>query len=243
MKEIRIILALLLISLTITVTGKSIDIQVKELMMTSSTEIQRTILFFVATPNNAQSDALKIYKSKSTELLKEYGIKQIGSHEIKEQLVGKCSASFISYAEFPSIGAVKDVFNSDEYKALLLHRDRAFSSLNIYVAQPGITSQAITSNKELLVTIAAPKMAEQETLNTYLQGAHALSKEYGINPILTAKFPIVEQLFGNCPASFIAFAESDKEGNLKSMFESEQYQQLISLRDKAFNSAEVFLLN
>ena len=95
---------------------------------------EKSILIVAGFPDTNEQDALKHYTQNVGPLLAEAGGKPISKYAIKEKLHGEHSPANVFIAEFPSDNAIKAFFNTDEYKALLPYRNKAFKSINIYIA-------------------------------------------------------------------------------------------------------------
>lgn len=96
---------------------------------------QPVLFVSIGTPNPDEADALQEYAAKAPPLLMAAGAKPRVKAKLVEQLVGDTPAGTLFVAEFPSADAVRDVFASDAYTALLPVRDKAFKSLNFLIME------------------------------------------------------------------------------------------------------------
>ncbi len=64
---------------------------------------------------------------------KKQGLILIGKHKISENIVGDKKLHVVVVMEFPSSQAIKKVFESEAYKALLPYRDKAFTDLEMFL--------------------------------------------------------------------------------------------------------------
>ena len=94
----------------------------------------KSILIVAGFPDTNEQEALNHYTKNVGTLLVDAGGKPISKYTVKEKLHGEHSLATIFIAEFPNDGAIKEFFNTDAYKALLPYRNKAFKSINIYIA-------------------------------------------------------------------------------------------------------------
>ena len=92
----------------------------------------RSLLITMAAP--ADMEALQQYQQGAGPLSAKHGGKVLGKIAIAENFVGENPAAFLSIAEFPSDQAIKDFFNDEAYQSLIPLREKALSSLNLYLA-------------------------------------------------------------------------------------------------------------
>ena len=89
----------------------------------------------IGTPDPEQSDALMEYAEKAPPLLVAAGAVPKTRAKLVEQLVGADAPGTLFVAEFPSVEAVKSVFSSDAYTALIPTRDKAFTDLKFLIME------------------------------------------------------------------------------------------------------------
>lgn len=95
---------------------------------------ETAILITVAAPNPAEMETLGQYAKESFDIANRYGANILSRYTSIEQIHGEAPAAIIGLAEFPSAETIKEMFDSKEYKALLPMRDKALTSLNLYIA-------------------------------------------------------------------------------------------------------------
>lgn len=201
-----------------------------------------SLLFFVGKTNPNYPNALAVYTKLSSTFFERQKVKCIAHQSIQDQLLGERHADFIKILEFPDCESLHKLLNHDEYKTLIPYRDKAFSTLDIYSITPGVKALALTNFKYLFVTIAQKKKNYKVALERYIKSAHKLAPLFGIYPIIEAKYPVYEHLFGSFDASFITYSYADKKKNVKHFFESDDFKTLLPIREKALGSANTYLL-
>ncbi|MCP4608972.1 MAG: DUF1330 domain-containing protein [Planctomycetes bacterium] len=92
----------------------------------------KSLLITMAAPANME--ALQQYQQGAGPLSAKHSGKGLGKIAIAENFVGDNPAAFLSIAEFPSNQAIKDFFNDEAYQPLIPMREKALSSLNLYIA-------------------------------------------------------------------------------------------------------------
>ncbi len=97
----------------------------------------------------------------------------------------------------------------------------------------------MSTEKALLITLAAPNPAEMKAMGKYSQASGALAQQYDAKII--ARFGVKEQIFGDIPAAIIGVAEFPSTEAIKELFGSLDYQKLIPLRDKALNAMNLYI--
>ncbi len=85
----------------------------------------------LVTINEHEPLALACYLKVTEPLMKRAKAIIISRFPLSEVVVGSQAAKTLIIVEYPSPEAVNLVFQSDEYKAVIPVRDRAFSSYNI----------------------------------------------------------------------------------------------------------------
>tara|TARA_Y100001001_G_C8014363_1_gene310950 strand:- start:4078 stop:5430 length:1353 start_codon:yes stop_codon:yes gene_type:complete len=83
--------------------------------------------------NPREKEAFAFYSENSAPLFKKAGGTPVGKFKITQSLVGNMNLHILVIMEFPSAQAIKDVFESEEYKKLLPFRDKAFGQLEVYI--------------------------------------------------------------------------------------------------------------
>jgi len=88
-----------------------------------------------ATPNKNEIEAMKYYAQHAKKLLRAAGGKPIGGYKISEKIYGESSPASFFIVEFPNELAIRNFLNSEEYKKLIPYRNKAFTKINIYIAE------------------------------------------------------------------------------------------------------------
>ena len=89
----------------------------------------------IGTVDPDQTDALNIYATNAPPILMEAGAVPRIKAKLVEELVGEGAPQTVFIADFPSADAVHKAFASDDYKALIPARDRAFKKLNFFIVE------------------------------------------------------------------------------------------------------------
>ncbi len=94
-----------------------------------------SVLMIVNAQVNPQNtSALKEYASRSSEIFKSAGAKPLQKIEVDHVLVGDEKPDLIAVTEWPDKQKVLEVFDSEDYKAIIPLRARAFSHLSVYIS-------------------------------------------------------------------------------------------------------------
>ena len=56
-------------------------------------------------------------------------------YKISETIVGTQTVQLVIVMQFPNDEAIKNVFDSAAYKALLPYREKAFTTLNVFIGR------------------------------------------------------------------------------------------------------------
>lgn len=93
-----------------------------------------TTLIVTATPNPAEAEAMQAYFKGALPLLMGAGGKLVKRLNIANTIDGEQSFGRVLIMDFESQGSVTKVFASDDYRALIPHRDRGFLNITISLA-------------------------------------------------------------------------------------------------------------
>lgn len=93
------------------------------------------LLVSTATPNMENAELIQEYTSKAGPLLVAAGGKPVKKAKLTKPLVGNPDYAMSVIFEFPNTEAIEGVFNSEEYKALIPVREKAFKNLVISIAE------------------------------------------------------------------------------------------------------------
>lgn len=89
--------------------------------------------FMIVNATIQDKNAFEEYISQASILFKQAGGVPANKIQITEALVGDNDTKMVVIMEFPSSDNIKNVFDSEEYKALIPVRTNAFSSLNVFI--------------------------------------------------------------------------------------------------------------
>ncbi|OUR93265.1 hypothetical protein A9Q87_04755 [Flavobacteriales bacterium 34_180_T64] len=95
---------------------------------------EKALMIATGFPNMEEQEALKFYTENVGKLLMESEGIPVSRYSLNEHLFGEQKIANIFVAEFPNKETIKEFFESAEYKALLPYRNKAFVSINIYIA-------------------------------------------------------------------------------------------------------------
>ncbi len=93
------------------------------------------IMIALNTVNPDETEALKAYAEGAMPLIKAVGGKPLGRFKFQEPVVGAEFPQVVLAVEFLNAQVIRDLFNSDAYKKLIPHRDKAFTSFNVCISQ------------------------------------------------------------------------------------------------------------
>ena len=105
----------------------------------------------LVTVNEDKPRALATYLEVTTPLLEKVGAKIRDRFFLQQALVGKQPAKTLLLVDYPDMAAVRAVFESPEYRALIPVRDEAFSTYSVTLV--------VNSNAEEAPDTAAPPEA------------------------------------------------------------------------------------
>ncbi|MEM7126790.1 MAG: DUF1330 domain-containing protein [Chloroflexota bacterium] len=97
----------------------------------------------------------------------------------------------------------------------------------------------MTSEKALLITLAAPNPDEQAAAGQYGRESGTLTSQYGANVI--TRLAITEKIHGDGPAALLGIAEFPSADSIRALFSSDEYKKLIPVRDKAMRSVNLYI--
>jgi uncharacterized protein (DUF1330 family) len=94
----------------------------------------KTTLIVTSNPNPDQQEALKEYVQGVMPLLLNLGGVVIKRSTITDTYHGEKHFTFLLVMDFPSKKALKDMFESDNYKSLIQIREKGFKTIDIFFA-------------------------------------------------------------------------------------------------------------
>ena len=94
------------------------------------------------------------------------------------------------------------------------------------------------SDRTTLVVTATPNPGEMESVQGYLQGVMPLLMGAGGN--LVKRLKVEENINGN-PVGMVLVMDFDSPDAITEMFDSDEYQALIPVRDKGFTQMNIHL--
>lgn len=92
------------------------------------------VIFGTLKPDGA--DIFATYGAAAGPLLVQGGGRPVGRFHVREVLRGEGAPKLVAMMEFDSADAIKSVFDSEAYQALLPQRDAAFQDLTIMITDP-----------------------------------------------------------------------------------------------------------
>lgn len=96
---------------------------------------QKVILVVTAKVNKSNMEDLKSYLEQAGPLTGKFGGQPIAKYKTLQKISGEQSPELISIAEFPNAGAINEMVNSDEFKALEELRATVFTKLNLMICE------------------------------------------------------------------------------------------------------------
>lgn len=96
-------------------------------------------------------------------------------------------------------------------------------------------------NQENVIMIVTAQINpnEKEALDEYLKKSGSIFKNAGGEPV--HKYKIAGQIVGNNSMDLVSIMEFPSHDALKDVFEGDEYQKLLPLREKGFLKLEVYL--
>jgi uncharacterized protein (DUF1330 family) len=96
---------------------------------------EKSILIVNAVLNPSEVMSLERYSTRVTDLFQASGAKPIGRYRLVEPILGNRHPSLVVMMEFPSDRAIREVFASEAYQKLTPEREKAFESLDVFIAR------------------------------------------------------------------------------------------------------------
>lgn len=90
-----------------------------------------TTLVVTARPNPDAMDSVKEYLGGVQPLLMKAGGQVVKRLQVQDVLSGDAGYRMVLVMDFPDEGALREMLISDAYRALVPHRDRGFSAMDI----------------------------------------------------------------------------------------------------------------
>ena len=106
---------------------------VEDAAVTSLPDPDGVYLVTVAAPNPDALDDLAAYQQVAGPMSAKHGGTPVVNLPVSDRPVGDTPAAFIGVVHFPSVDAVRSFLADPDYTPILPTRDRALSSLNLYV--------------------------------------------------------------------------------------------------------------
>ncbi|MGI9605529.1 MAG: DUF1330 domain-containing protein, partial [Acidimicrobiales bacterium] len=199
-----------------------------------------SLLITLAQPNPEEVETFHSYVQASTDLALDAGA-EVSSRFGVRHIHGDAPAVIFGLATFPNASAVSDVFDSDEYQALVPAREASLDAVNAYVVdEPALTELPdLDGDAVYLVTVAAPNPDNKADLATYQQIVGPLSARHGAMPV--AQLPVAGQPVGDTPAAFVAIAQFPSADAVQEFFDDEDYQAVVDVRDRALRSLNLYV--
>ncbi len=100
-----------------------------------SIDMSKGVLVALGVLNPDESEAFKSYAEGAPPLLVAAGGQTVGRFRFAEPVAGEDFPETVFAMAFDDVDALKGVFASDAYKALIPARDKAFKSLRLFIAE------------------------------------------------------------------------------------------------------------
>lgn len=199
-----------------------------------------SLLVTFAQPNPEEIETFQSYVHASTVLAIEAG-GEVSSRFGVRHLHGDAPAAVFGFATFPDSSVVTDMFESDEYQALVPAREASLESVNAYViGEPALTAlPELEDGAVYLVTVAAPNPDNPADLATYQHAAGPLAAKHGGRPV--TQLAVAGQPVGHTPAAFVAIAQFPSSEAVSNFFDDEDYLAVVDARDRALRSLNLYV--
>lgn len=97
---------------------------------------EKAVVMFSASVNPEGKEALGAYLSKAQPMTAAAGGVTTVTYSVTENFTSANAPQMVVMVEFPSAEAARNLYHSEEYKALIPDRDKGLTNLNIYMVQP-----------------------------------------------------------------------------------------------------------
>ena len=94
----------------------------------------KAFLIINAIADKENTEAMQAYVGKIGPVFEKNGGKFIAKYKVTEQLAGEQGPEVMAIAEFPNNEAIKEMVNSEDFKALAELRAKAYSKLNLMIS-------------------------------------------------------------------------------------------------------------
>ncbi len=88
--------------------------------------------------NPQEPEALQTYFDVAMPLLQKVGAKVAQKIEVRDPVIGVKASEIVMLVDYPSYDAIDRVFESDEYKAVIPIRDKAFLKYNVCIVNDNV---------------------------------------------------------------------------------------------------------
>ena len=88
--------------------------------------------------NPQEPEALQTYFDVAMPLLEKVGAKVAQKIEVGDPVIGEKASEIVMLVDYPSYDAIDSVFESDEYKAVIPIRDKAFLKYNVCIVNDNV---------------------------------------------------------------------------------------------------------
>ncbi len=93
----------------------------------------QTFLVVEATPNPKNAEDMQKYGAQSYTILAKHGGEPAANYKVQSVMDSGDKPAMIGVFSFPSAEAINAMVNDPEYQAIVPYRDRAFSSIRLFV--------------------------------------------------------------------------------------------------------------
>ncbi len=200
----------------------------------------KSLLITFAQPNPEEIETFQFYVKASTELAIGAG-GEVSSRFGVRPVLGDAPAAVFGLATFPDAAAINDMFESDEYQALIPAREASLDAVNAYVVdEPSLLElPELEGDAVYLVTAAAPNPDNTDDLATYQQAAGPLAAKHGAQPV--AQLPLASHPVGDTPAAFVAVARFPSSEAVDTFFQDDDYLAIVDVRDRSMSAFNVYV--
>lgn len=97
--------------------------------------LTKNLMIVTASVNENEKEAYDFYAKNAGPIFKKFGGKTNSKYKVSEVLKGESITKLILTMEFEKAADIKAVLNYDVYLKLLPYREKAFSSLDIFIGE------------------------------------------------------------------------------------------------------------
>lgn len=197
-----------------------------------------TLVVTFAQPNPEEMERFQRYVGTATELSVAAGAVPTSRFGVR-LIIGDVPAAVFGFATFPSTQSVNDVFDSDEYQAIVPDREKSLDAVNAYIVDDAPIGDLPAPDGVYLVIAAAPNPEHVADLQAYQAGSGPIFAKHGARPVV--QLPVTGQPVGDTPAAFIAVLEFDSAEAVDAVFADPDYEELVPARERGLAALNVYV--